>query len=149
VSNLKLAGGDDYPDAAAKHLDDAGALLFANRCDGAAYLSGYVVECSLKSLILLALLPPQVPATTLDKLPQGHRHHRLRELSATALGLAQLTLSGSLLRYAPPPVASAWNEVLRYSSPGVSEDQAVEWLAEAERIYDTSVGKMRLDGVVF
>jgi hypothetical protein len=95
----------------------------------------------------------RVNAIPLARSPSRRRYQAASlakpRLSATALGLAQLTLSGSLLRYAPPPVASAWNEVLRYSSPGVSEDQAVEWLAEAERIYDTSVGKMRLDGVVF
>ena len=42
---------DDYPEAARKHLVDATALATARRFDGAAYLSGYVVECAAKLLI--------------------------------------------------------------------------------------------------
>ena len=53
MSRLKTVQGDDHPEAAGKHLLDAGALLAAGRADGAAYLSGYVVECSLKSIYQL------------------------------------------------------------------------------------------------
>ena len=42
---------DDYPQAARKHLLDAMVLEAAERFDGAAYLSGYVVECVAKALI--------------------------------------------------------------------------------------------------
>ena len=52
VSNLAYEG-DDHPDAAAKNLDDAMTLLAARRFDGAGYLAGYVVECSLKTVIVL------------------------------------------------------------------------------------------------
>ena len=51
MSNLKQPDGDDYPEAALKHLLDADTLLKGRRFDGAAYLSGYVVECALKTLI--------------------------------------------------------------------------------------------------
>lgn len=53
MSRLRLPNGDDHPDAAQKHLLDAGLLLVQQRPDGAAYLSGYVVECALKSLLVL------------------------------------------------------------------------------------------------
>ncbi|HSN99958.1 MAG TPA: hypothetical protein VLS89_16800 [Candidatus Nanopelagicales bacterium] len=52
MSNLAYQG-DDHPEAAAKHLDDAKALLAAMRYDGAGYLAGYVLECSLKTIVLL------------------------------------------------------------------------------------------------
>jgi hypothetical protein len=43
---------DDHPEAARKHLDDARVLRRAERLDGAAYHSGYVVECALKAVLL-------------------------------------------------------------------------------------------------
>jgi len=50
VSRLKQAN-DDYPEAAGKHLQDASVLQNGGRSDGVAYLSGYVVECAMKTLI--------------------------------------------------------------------------------------------------
>lgn len=52
MSRLRLPNGDDHPEAAGKRLSDARVLLPAGRADGAAYLAGYVVECSLKSVLL-------------------------------------------------------------------------------------------------
>ena len=45
-------GDDDHPEAAWKHLDDAVVLLAGGRLDGVAYHAGYVVECSLKAVLL-------------------------------------------------------------------------------------------------
>ena len=53
MSKLKSKNGDDHPEAAGKHLSDASTLLTASRLDGAAYLAGYVVECSLKAVMLV------------------------------------------------------------------------------------------------
>lgn len=52
MSKLRTSNGDDHPEAAHKHLLDAQTLMGQQRADGAAYLSGYVVECALKSLWL-------------------------------------------------------------------------------------------------
>ena len=54
MSRLGQRNGDDYPDAARKHLEDAKVLLAGSRPDGAAYLAGYVVECALKTVVQLA-----------------------------------------------------------------------------------------------
>lgn len=51
MSRLRQSNGDDYPEAAGKHLTDASVLVADDRHDGAAYLAGYVVECALKALI--------------------------------------------------------------------------------------------------
>ncbi len=45
-------------------LDDAKALLQANRYDGATYLCGYAVEVALKSRICRTLNWPDFPSTT-------------------------------------------------------------------------------------
>lgn len=49
MSKFRCPEGDDHPDAAGKHLLDALTLKENGRFDGAAYLSGYVIECSLKN----------------------------------------------------------------------------------------------------
>jgi hypothetical protein len=76
TSRIRQANGDDYPQAAMKHLEDAKSLLGANRVDGAAYLAGYVVECSLKSLVVVARGNPR------------HFNHNLTGLSQHTLALA-------------------------------------------------------------
>ena len=116
------------------------------RYDGAAYLAGYVVECAIKSVLVAMLSGTRPPLA--NALPHAWRHHRLRDLSADALKLAQQTMSGSHLPYLPAAVAMTWTETLRYRSPSVPENQAQDWVAEAERTYLLSVGTMRLHGVV-
>lgn len=49
----RFGDADDHPEAAGKHLGDALVLSEAKRWDGAAYLAGYVVECSLKCLVII------------------------------------------------------------------------------------------------
>lgn len=80
MSKLARPNGDDYPEAASKHLRDAAALLAAARPDGAAYLSGYVVECSLKSIYQLqmgnALGNSRICAVELRAARDLGRHYR-------------------------------------------------------------------------
>jgi HEPN domain-containing protein len=141
MSRLRLPNGDDHPDAAGKHFDDATVLLPAGRSDGAAYLSGYVVECALKSLIV-------VGAGT----PWGHD---LNALGQEALRLAALPGARSA-KYIPRmnpthslyDAASGWRETLRYREPGaVAAADAAAWLAEAQAVYESTIVPMRLDGV--
>ena len=42
MSTLRQPNGDDYPEAARKHLQDADVLFKSRRFDGAAYLAGCV-----------------------------------------------------------------------------------------------------------
>lgn len=142
MSRLANLNGDDHPEAASKHLADAQALLPALRPDGAAYLAGYVVECALKSIILVA-----------GGAPWGHD---INALSRDALRLAALPGTGSA-RYIPRMTAghsfydtrSGWKETLRYRAAGaVSAADAVAWIAEAQAVYESTIVQMRLDGVV-
>ena len=43
--------GEDYPEAALKHCEDARHLLSGQRADANGYLAGYAVECALKTLV--------------------------------------------------------------------------------------------------
>ena len=80
LSKFRCPEGDDHPDAAGKHLLDALTLKENGRFDGAAYLSGYVIECSLKTLIIL-------------QTKKSIRGHKLDELSKRVLELARLPTS--------------------------------------------------------
>ncbi len=142
MSNFCQRNGDDYPEAARKHLGDAQALLTAARYDGAGYHAGYVVECALKTL----LQADNAPA-------RGH------DLAALSAQVTRLATGGSppIARYVPNPPPNiaygtppaGWKETMRYRAPGdLNQAQAGSWVTEASRIYTQSVGQMRKDGVI-
>ncbi len=142
MSNFCQRNGDDYPEAARKHLGDAQALLTAARYDGAGYHAGYVVECALKTLLLA-----------------GGTLTKMHDLNKLGLQVTKLAAGGSphTARYLPhPPPAIAygtppagWKETMRYRAPGdLNEAQASQWVNEAQRIYNQSVRKMWMDGVI-
>ena len=156
MSSLKV-GPDDHPEAALKHLTDASVLLTGGRFDGASYLSGYVVESALKSVLLhdhcanAAGHDPSLLKQHHDKLkykPFGH--------DLTRLALANLTGPG--VNYWPglsagsagsPPSILKWNPESRYWPGGlVSQTEAEAHLAWAEFVAKASVVRMTLDGVI-
>lgn len=140
MSNLRQKNGDDYPEAARKHLDDAEVLLNAGRYDGSGYHAGYVVECALKTLI-------QIDGTVL-------KHH---DLSLLSNKVTQLATGGSphtsryllnpppAISYADPPVG--WKETMRYRAAGdLNQAQAKTWFDEAKRTYKQTVQAMLKNG---
>lgn len=151
MSNFCQSNGDDYPEAARKHLDDAQALLNAARYDGAGYHVGYVIECALKTLLQYARWPNK----PLEGIPPPKRH----DLSVLSGAATRLAAGGSphTARYLPnpppaivygtPPVG--WEEDMRYRAPGdLNQAQAQQWVSEAERIYTQTVQQMWKDGVI-
>ncbi|MCL4821148.1 MAG: hypothetical protein KJ067_18585 [Vicinamibacteria bacterium] len=151
MSKLRLPGSsDDHPDAARKHLLDAAALLHESRPDGAAYLSGYVVECALKSLWLLGLpsLPPKAP------WPSGSKGHELSYLGATVSGLAAFAgpqagrYLGAASRNVGVSAIAAWNPAMRYESESRTQADAVAWWALADAVFMETIAQMQLDGVL-
>ena len=133
---------DDYPGAASKHVLDSEALLAANRFDGAGYLAGYAVECTIKTVA-------QVEGKDLIG-------HNLGELSRKALALVALP-SGRTARYLRSPNITSmtygdlpgWKEAIRYQGVGyVTQTNAAAWVAEARRLHDAVIKQMKLDGVL-
>jgi HEPN domain-containing protein len=143
LSKFRCPEGDDHPDAAGKHLLDAMTLEKNGRFDGAAYLSGYVVECSLKTLIILQTKKPI-------------RGHKLNELSNRVLELAKLPTSktarynkviSSKLSISDP--VNGWKETMRYRASGsLSPADAEVWVNEAVTVYQSTVAQMKLDGIL-
>lgn len=141
MSKLRTSQGDDYPDAAIKHLLDAQTLLGQKHADGAAYLSGYVVECALKSIWQLETGKPR----------HGHDIVTL----AQAVSAAATVANAKAARYfkaATSGVASSaiagWKPEMRYQSPTMDADVAQAWWNIANAVYRETVAQMRLDGVI-
>jgi hypothetical protein len=146
MSKLAQRNGDDYPDAAEKHLHDARLLLQARRFDGAAYLSGYVVECVYKAFIVVEK----------GAIATGDRHHHLTNLSQSAIHLGAMpgarTAKYPLIRTAGHSLYAhhvGWRETIRYCRVGVvTSQQAADWFAEAKTVYDSAIIPMKLDGLI-
>lgn len=137
--------GEDYPDAAHKHLEDALVLYSQNRYDGAGYLIGYVVECILKSLIQLNRRPRFI--------------HDISSLTSEAQSLAALPGAGaakyhtksplSILNYAKPYRSGSWSEFLRYHPEGeISETLCVSWIEDTEKLFMSTIVEMKKDGII-
>jgi hypothetical protein len=133
---------DNYPEAARKHVFDSEALLSRNRFDGAGYLAGYAVECTLKTLI---------------EVETGRKGggHDLNNLSARALGLLSLSSQKTKSYVKHPGITSlsyrgmGWRESLRYEPEGtVSQADSTAWVSEARRLHDEIIVPMKLDGVI-
>ena len=141
MSRLSSRNGDDHPEAAQKHLVDAGILLAQQRPDGAAYLSGYVVECALKSLHVLQT----------GQALRGHDFESLlRQVSAVATAAGPKT-ARYLGRATSGLLASAiggWTPEMRYHAPSMALGDAQSWHACARNVFQETVHQMRLDGVL-
>ena len=141
MSRLRQANGDDYPEAAGKHLTDASTLIARTRYDGTAYLAGYVAECALKSLIQL-------------ETGQGSRSHDLTDLDSTLRTISSQAGHQTQRRYvAAKAVLSGssilnWGPGMRYQASQITAGTARAWLQDATAIYSHVIGGLRLDGVI-
>ena len=106
--------------AAGKHLADTNLLLEQRRYDNAAYLSGYVVECSLKALLVFDGMPTE-----------RELGHDLPLMSANALTLAYV-LAPSRRRYSlegSPDLDAlirSWSPNSRYERDGTALPELAE-----------------------
>lgn len=141
MSRLALPGGDDHPEAAQKHLLDAQALLAQRRPDGAAYLSGYVVECALKTVVQLET----------GVARRGHVLASLAREVATAAAMAGAKTArylGPATRNLLTAAIAAWTVSMRYRAPAMALPEAETWVQSAQAVFGETVGQMRLDGVL-
>jgi len=149
MSKLRTSQGDDHPDAALKHLLDAQVLLGQKRADGAAYLSGYVVECALKSLWLHETGVPSAGSN-----PWGRKGHDLNLLASNVAALASVagTKTARYFKSATSGVLSTaiapWRPEMRYRSPAMSQGDAQTWCDIADAVFQETIAQMRLDGVL-
>lgn len=149
MSRLNLANGDDHPEAAQKHLLDAQVLLAQQRADGAAYLSGYVVECALKSLWLHETGVPAGSA-----LPWGRQGHDLNYLTAQVAAFASVA-GAKTARYfkaatsgVPQGAIATWTPEMRYQPARMAVGDAQAWCLAADAVFHETVAQMRLDGML-
>jgi hypothetical protein len=140
-NGLKLVA-QNFPEAVRKHVFDSEALLQANRYDGAGYLAGYAVECTLKTLI--SVEGGSVPWV-----------HNLNTLSGKALQLQSLASQKTASYVSLPGITAllyrspGWYETLRYEPEGtVSQADSTAWVSEARRLHDEVIFKMKLDGLI-
>jgi len=143
MSSLKQPNRDDYPDAAEKHLNDADYLLNVERYDGAAYLSGYIVECSLKSLI-------QFETGQVSKDHEFDKIHKnMMRLCAQANSKTAKYASSRAVRDLLKSDIMKWVPGIRYSSEGnISPEDSKKWITEANEIFISTILEMRLDRVI-
>ena len=139
MSRLRQSNGDDYPEAARKHLDDAVALLAAGRTDGSAYLAGYVVECALKTLL---------------QIENGRADH-IHGLSALHGQISALAVQANVTtgryciaadRLLDKAAILSWSPGIRYREASLSSADARAWRREAATVYSQVVGALILDG---
>jgi hypothetical protein len=115
---------------AKERLRDAGALLSANRYDGAVYIAGYVVELALKSRICRTLRWPGFPETRGEF--DDYRSFKVHDLEV----LLSLTGLGPRIRarFALEWSATAqWNPEVRYRAAGTTTEVDARLFVEAAR----------------
>lgn len=158
MSNLRH-GDDDHPEAAAKHYADSSFLLDHGRFDAAGYLCGYVVECSLKSVILHdRSWDPTLRRHDVGQIATWHGVLSRRPYGHDLLSIANLTVGVAGASYLPDLMQGAttgrasifdWRETIRYRPPGfVDEPRAIAWGSWASHAFCESIVRMRLDEVL-
>jgi len=130
---------DDFASAAVRHWDNSAFLFEQGRFQEAAYLAGYVAECSLKFCEQKA------------NLASRHFGHDLDMLSSEGLELAQLLLP-LMKRYqisSPLTDLFDWSEKHRYEATGFLPDAKLQLIIEqAHEVAKQILVPMILDGYV-
>ena len=139
MSKLALPNGDDHPAAASNHLQDAAALLAAARPDGAAYHSGYVVECSLKSIYQLQT------GNALGGHDWATLHSRVQAV-ATVAGAKTAKYLGPVTAGILGSLVAAWHPGMRYRAPSMTAATAGSWHGAAAQVFGETIAQMHLDG---
>lgn len=121
---------------------DSEALLTVKRYDGAGYLAGYTVECTLKTLIWV-------------ESGRDRGGHDLNNLTSQALQLLSLPgqRTASYVKHHNITSLSygsaGWRPSLRYEAEGtVLKAVSEAWVSEGRRLHDEIIIPMKLDGVI-
>ena len=104
-------------------------------------LSGYVVECALKSLHVLET----------GKALGGHDFRSLAgqvNAVATVVGAKTAKYLGRATSGVLTSAIGSWKPKMRYYSPFMALGDAESWYACARDVFQETVHQMRLDGVI-
>jgi len=132
-----------FSNAASRHLHDSQILLKEQRWDNAIYLAGYVVECAFKSLVELYLDDKAIKKFSHDlSKVEGEAMDRLRVMYPFLDGqLPPARISGTVLATDHPE--------RRYAKSGLwTQDEAEEAVKRAREIYQETILKLVLDGLI-
>ena len=135
---------ENFASAAARHWDNAQFLGADDRWQEAAYLAGYIAECSLKALL-------ECTAPDMLLRPLGHD---LAALAGEALEMAVLLNPGSRRYPAAALLPGAvgvgrWQPEHRYEQTGfLSDGEFQQMVTEAQQIGQSVLVALVLDGVV-
>lgn len=128
---------EDFASAAVRHWNSSDCLAKQGNWQEAAYLAGYVAECSLKFCIAKANLRPK------------DFYHELNLLSTDGLALASM-LAPLMKRYrlkSDFTILFAWRPEHRYQKSGFwADDKFKEMIAQAEQVADQILLQMIFDG---
>ena len=131
---------ENFANAASRHFDDAFLLKSEQRFDNAAFLSGYVAECSMKAIVSASSMAPK------------RLGHELETISVDALSLIWI-VAPAMRRYEIPntnevkELIREWSPDLRYCESGVIDSaQAERWTVAATQIFERFVVNSVLDG---
>jgi len=134
---------DSFAEAASRHLKDSKLLLENTRFDNAVYLAGYVVECAFKTTLEFYIDQSRAKAYRHNLVSlQGNGMNRLRTLYPAAIPYIPASqIDGTVLNQNHPH--------RRYSRSGLwNRDEAEKAVERAKEIFEQSVIKLVLDGVL-
>lgn len=127
---LAVIATTDLRGIAQARLDDADALLQANRCDGSVYLCGYAVEIALKAKICDCLKWPGYPDSTSEfKSYTSFRTHNLDVL----LHLSGVEVLVKTQYMAEWSTVVQWDPEARYKTIGSTSLQDATVMLTASR----------------
>jgi hypothetical protein len=147
--------GDDYAKTADQMMFDARSLREAGAHRNACYLAGYVVECTLKTLLELAGLPPK-QTHDLESLHQVVLLHLLSNPVVIKYGNPASLAPTMLQQIAPAKTKQNgstqyfchWDPYHRYDgSRWNSEPMSKAYLHEADKCIEV-ITTMLIDGVL-
>ena len=130
---------EHYTNAAHRHLQDSKVLLDAQRWDGSAYLAGYVIECSLKALIVAPSAScPQGQSWPGDGHDLNSLEFLLEQMAASRRPGFKRNVSNQLLVAIKSALAGEpnWHPRMRYESSGIATEKvARRWWDIAKRTF--------------
>lgn len=123
---------------AAARLEDAEWLMRARRYNAAVYLAGYVVECSLKALLLsVTPFPAREDQVTAFR---GARAHNYDDLRVTYLTRGGAPIPKNMTRALAE--VERWSTDLRYATKLIRFEQASKFIKAAADILAWAQGRL-------